>query len=360
MGGFFSSSTQAPQASIVSNPYQAINQPLTSTLASQVTPQTPYSGQLVAPLDSQQDNSLNLLNQYATSSLSNNQPFQEGLSAISSLEGPNADVSTSPYYQAIKAAANQNIGLTNQSIADSNAGAGRFYSGAQAYDTGMADTSAENSLNTTLGQLALNQQQLQAQVLPEAQSYAGTEQNLPLAQTAALQTYGALPNQYQQALDTANYNEWTAANYTRPDTAIALADSLPGISPAYAYDQTNPSQFSQYLNAMGLSQAAGIANVAGGGSSTGTPETVGSSGGGASTGTGSTATTSPSNANSSNSLSTMLNSIMSLFGSGGSGAVSPAAVSAAGVPGVSTQPSASQLSSIDPSTILALLSSTGG
>ncbi len=309
MGNFFSGDkNKGSGVSVAADPYGQVRAPLINYLSAGLSPSTAaqnqnfpqYQGQMVAPLSTAQNQSQKNLMQYANSSLNDNSTFQAGKSAINQMLNTTTDPSTSPYYQAIKAEANRNLGLTQQSVDNASAGGGRFWTGGRVQQQQQASSAAENSLNATLGNLALNEQQLKANILPTAQSYAATEQNYPLAQTAALQTYGALPQQYQQALDTALYNEWQAANYTRPDTTAQIAAAVQQ-PPLYQQNTSTPSPFSQVAGPLGT--AAGF--LLGGPAGAGIGGTIGNLAGGINSATNGSGVSAPISGLDSSTLSSL-------------------------------------------------------
>lgn len=247
MSDFFSSSDQAPApVTTLADPYGAVRNPLVNTLGSQIgKPGQSYSGELVAPTDSQQNQSLTALGQYANRAPS--PTYQSGENQINKTINGNYDPSTSPYYQAIKAQSAQNMQATNRQIDNQTAGGGQYWGGQRGQEQQQAATSNNNNLNSTLAGLQQQNTQNQVALTPYALQAGQNDMNAPLQTAAALQQYGALPQAYQQALDTANYQNWQSANIQQPLAIEQLAAQVQQ-APLYGQDSYQASPFSQIVN----------------------------------------------------------------------------------------------------------------
>ena len=111
-----------------------------------------------------------------------------------------------------------------------------------------AATDTTNNLNTTMGQLAMQERQNKLNVIPQAVSMAQIEQNQPLQKATAFQTLGALPREIQQALDTAKMNEFYKANYDYP---LQIAQLANGQNQAPLYQQNPTSQGDSFMDSIG-------------------------------------------------------------------------------------------------------------
>lgn len=248
MSDFFSSSQQAPAGvTTLVDPYGPLRTNLVNTLNSQVgQPGQSYSGELAAPLDQAQQQSGTALQQYANRT--NSPTYNSGENQINKTINGNYDPSTSPYYQAIKAQAGQNMQTQNRQIDNQTAGGGQYWGGARAQVQQQASTANNNNLNATLGQLQQQNTQNQVALTPYALQAGENDMNAPLQTTAALQQYGALPQAYQQALDTANYQNWQSANIQQPLAYEQLAAQVQQ-APLYGQNSYQPSPFSQLVGA---------------------------------------------------------------------------------------------------------------
>lgn len=246
MSSFFSSQENTPSVSTVADPYAQVRNPLVSWLGQSVgQPGPSYSGQMVAPTTDAQNQSADTLQQYANRT--NSPTYNSGESEINNTINGNYDPSTSPYYQAIKAQSAQNLTNTNKQIENQTAGGGQYYSGARVQAQGQAATSEANNLNSTLGALQQQNTALKAQLTPYALQAGTQDTNAPLATTAALQQYGGLQQAYQQALDTANYQNWQSSNIQYP---LSIAQIAAGVQqpPVYGQNSYSASPFSQIAN----------------------------------------------------------------------------------------------------------------
>lgn len=248
MSDFFSSQQQTPSVSAVADPYASVRQPLTNWLSQNIGQGKSYQDQLVAPATAQENQSLDTLNQYANRTPA--KTYQSGEDTINQKLNGNYDPSSSPYYQAIKAQASQNLADTNRQIENQTAGGGQYWGGARAQEQQRASTDQANSLNSTLGQLQLQNEQQKTQLTPYALQAGQNDMNAPLQTTAALQQYGSLPRAIQQALDQANYQNWQSANIQQPLSIGQLAAQVQQ-PPLYAQNSYTASPFSQVASSLG-------------------------------------------------------------------------------------------------------------
>lgn len=267
MSDFFKSKESTPSVSAIADPYGAVRTPLVNWLGANIGQGKSYTGEMVAPATGQEQQSLTSLDQYA-----NRQPsttYNSGENTINQKLNGNYDPASSPYYQAIKAQAGQNLADTNRQIENQTAGGGQYWAGARAQEQQRASTDQANSLNNTLGQLQQQNEQQKVALTPYALQAGQQDMNAPLQTAAALQQYGALPRAIQQALDQANYQNWQSANIQQP---LAIGQLAAGVqqAPLYGQNSYSPSPFSQLMSGP-LGQALGstipgmAANVFGGG-----------------------------------------------------------------------------------------------
>lgn len=245
MGDFFKSKKQTPEVAVVADPYKDVREPLNNYLNQNIGKVTPYQGEQVAPMSSQEQKSLGTLDQYTGGADSST--YNAGKAQIEGTLNGKYDPTTSPYYQAVKAEAYRNLGDTQKGIADNAAGGGRYWSGARLQEQGRAGTDVANSLNTVMGDLANKERDRQMQMVPQAMSYGQYAEQAPLRQTEALQTYGALPRTINQATDQAAYEEWIRSNFTQPMQVAQLASGVQQ-APVYGQVEYSPSGFSQLMS----------------------------------------------------------------------------------------------------------------
>ncbi|HQQ06933.1 MAG TPA: hypothetical protein PLP56_08155 [Candidatus Omnitrophota bacterium] len=215
-----------------------------------------YTGQVVAPLTGQENQSLQTLNQYANRTTPST--FTAAKKQVEDTLGGNFDPTKSAYYQGVKAEAANNLADTQSNIADQASGKGAFWTGARAKLQSDAATDTGLALNTLLGQLANEERNRQMQAIPYAQSLAETEDNQPLKTTAALQEFGGLERENQNATNQAAYDQWYNSNITYP---LQIAQLAAGTQQAPLYAQTGytPSILQQLISAFsgGFGKSAG-------------------------------------------------------------------------------------------------------
>lgn len=252
MSDFFSSKDSTPSVSVAADPYKSVRDPLVNWLSQNIGQGKTYQGELVAPQTGAEKQSSDSLQQYANRTPSTT--YMSGENTINQKLNGNYDPSTSPYYQAIKATSAQNLADTNRQIENASAGGGQYWGGARLQEQQRASTDNANNLNTVLGGLQQQNEQQKTALTPYALQAGQTDMNAPLATTAALQQYGALPRAIQQALDQANYQNWQSANIQQP---LAIGQLAAGVQqpPMYTQNQYQPSPFSSMMSGP-LGQAA--------------------------------------------------------------------------------------------------------
>lgn len=228
--------------SAVADPYGDLRDKLVGYLSGQIgKPGPTYGGEITAPMSSQEQASLGKVDQFAASDITQNPTYQSANKFTNSFLNDNYDPSTSPYYQAIKASAAQNLKDTDTQIASDAGGGGRYFTGARVKQQGRAATNMGNTLNTTLAGLQQQHTAEQLGLIPQAMSMAGTETNQPLNQATALQTLGALPQQLGQNTDNALLNQFYQSQYQYP---LSIAQLVAGVQQPPVYQQ-NPASSSQ-------------------------------------------------------------------------------------------------------------------
>ena len=76
------------------------------------------------------------------------------------------------------------------------------------------------------------------------------EEEDPLRKTAALQKYGQLPRGIEQAVNTADMNDWLRVNVEQPNQIINQARRVQG-APQYGREGYEPSMLSRLLGGAG-------------------------------------------------------------------------------------------------------------
>lgn len=211
----FSSGGGKPKVSTISDTYGRIREPFLDELGSKIGKPGPvYSGQITAPMTSQEQASLGKVDQYANTGYGDT--FKAGAAEIQKTLNGSYDPSTSPYYQAVKAQSAKNLSDTQTNIASNAGGGGRYYTGARLKAQGDAATNSGLNLDTILGTMAQQERQNRLSVLPQAMAYGQAEQQLPLQQAAALQQIGSLPRTLEQNTNNAMLENFYKSQYDYP------------------------------------------------------------------------------------------------------------------------------------------------
>ncbi len=277
---------------VAADPYKEVREKLNEWLTGsqgigQTGPQ--YPGERTAPMSGYEQQSLDFLKQYGQGGFS--QPTQQAAGEISKTLTGQYDPSSSPYYQAMKAASARNLEETQRNIGSAAAGGGRYWGGARLGAQGEAATERNLGMDALLGQLAETERQRRIDILPQAMQMGQYMQEDPLRKATNMQALGALPRNISQAANDAAYQQWMQEQYQYPMDIGQLAAGIqqpplyaqeskqPGtgwgmlgeISPIvgsyntheYGYDtnQTSISQMMQMLTKMGGSTGGGNINM---------------------------------------------------------------------------------------------------
>lgn len=219
--GDFGSGGGKAKTETVSDTYGNLRNPFLNYLTNQIGQPGPvYKGETTAPITPLETQSLSKVQDYANQGP--NATIGAGEKQIQDTLNGNYDPQTSVYYQAMKAAAAQNLTDTNKSIASDAAGSGRYFSGSRIKQQSRAATDQATNLNAILGQEADNERNRQISVLPQALAYGQSDQALPLQQASALQTIGALPRTLQQNTDNAALENFYKSQYDYPLSILQL------------------------------------------------------------------------------------------------------------------------------------------
>jgi len=255
MSNFFKKKKVSGEVAVAADPYKEVREGLNKYLTDNIGKSAPkYTGEMVAPMTGQEDRSLQTLDAYA-----NRTPASTSTAARQqaedTLSGKYSDPTKSPVYQAMKAESMRNLDDTMESIADTKAGGGHFWTGARLGEQKDAAVDTTNQLNTVMGQLAENERNRQTGMVSVADILGEREETAPLQTTAALQQYGSLPRIIQQAIDDAAYNEHLTKDYEFP---MQIAQIAAGVQQAPLYSQVGyaPSMFQKSME--GIMSGKGI------------------------------------------------------------------------------------------------------
>ena len=269
MSGLFKS--KEGKLTTIDTPQSELGAKLSEWLGSQVGKTGPkYEGDRVAPMSGYEEQSLDFLKQYGQGGFS--QPTQQAAGEISKTLTGQYDPSSSPYYQAMKAASARNLEETQKNIGSAAAGGGRYWGGARLGAQGEAATERNLGMDALLGQLASQERQNRLNILPQAMQLGQYMEQDPLRKATAMQSLGALPRNIAQAANDAAYQQWMQEQYEYPMQIGQLAAGVQK-EPTYLQSPGSPSPFSQIapllgtvaLGAMtgGLGLGAGAAGAGG-------------------------------------------------------------------------------------------------
>jgi len=260
-GGLLSGSKDKGGVKAVADPYGATREAYLNWLNPQIgQPGKKYTGEMVAPLSDQENQSLAKVNQYANTGYGDT--FNQAKGEISKTLTNQYDPTTSPYYQAVKAGANRNLEETQKNIASNAGGAGRYYSGGRMAEQNDAAIDVNIALDQILGQLSENERQNRLNVLPQAFQAGQMENQLPLQQATALQTLGGLPREVEQAGLQAAMEDWLRSEVNYP---LQIASMAGNTQQPPLYQQNTPGAGSQLMSGIGqmLPQLAMMALMSG-------------------------------------------------------------------------------------------------
>ena len=248
MSGLFKNKKQTSEVSVAADPYKEVRESLNTWLQSNIGKSGPdYSGERVAPMTGQEQQSLDYLDQYANRSTPATTEAARKM-ATDTLAG-NYDPTKSPVYQAVKAESARNLTETQKGIKSDAAGGGRYWTGARLNEQQEAATSNALNLNTILAQATEAERDRQLGMVPVAGALGEQESQEDLQTSAALQQYGQLPRVLQQALDDASYQEFLTSQYDYP---LNIAQIAGGVQQAPTYSQVGyaPSIFSKIMEGL--------------------------------------------------------------------------------------------------------------
>ena len=248
---WFSDKDRGMGVSVVADPYKDVREPLVSWLGGRIGQSGPsYQGQQVAPLSRQEQQSLGFLDQYGNTQ--NTPLHKNAVAEINKTLTDSYNPATSPYYQAVKAEAAQNLKDTQENINRNTPSSRAYFSGARIKEQSRAASDSAIGLNNTLGQLSMQERMNRLNVLPQAFQYM----NVPLQQAEAYQSLGGLPRMIEQARNTADLEDWLRSNYQYP---MDIAGMASGVQQAPVYQQNTPS----FLYDLIMSTAPAVAGAYG-------------------------------------------------------------------------------------------------
>ena len=253
MSGFFSSGGgdyQSPSMEMVADPYKRIRKSTEDWLVGQMGKPGPYyeAGKTVPDMGWGGEKSLEMMKKYFGNTTV---PKSVGLAEaeIAKTLQSKYDPSESPYYQAMKAAAERNRTEALKMI-DEDAGArGQRFSGARDELRKDAIVENANNMDRLLGEMTLQERQNRLAAVPQALQIASNQVGLPLTAAQGLQTTGEYDRNLEAARQQAIYNHWMQANYNWPMNIGQLGVSMQG-PPIYGmggYTPSTPSPFSQMM-----------------------------------------------------------------------------------------------------------------
>jgi hypothetical protein len=245
---FKSKEKSSPGVTAAADPYGDVREGLNKYLSDNIGKTgTPYTGETVAPMSSQEEESMKSLDAYKNRTASDSTKAARTM-AVNTLEG-DYDPTKSAAYQAVKAEAMRSLGQQQDAIKDASAGGGRYYTGARLQQQREAGTDVVNRLSTIMGEGAEAERNRQVSMVPVAAALGESEELDPLKTTEALQTYGSLPRVIQQAQDEADLQEFLRTNYDFP---MSIAQIAAGVqqAPLYTQNYMKPSLFSSIMQGL--------------------------------------------------------------------------------------------------------------
>lgn len=212
-----------------------------------------YGGQRVAPMSEQEQQSLGYLSEYGAQG----QPsiIGEGAAEISKTLANQYDPETSAYFQAFRNQRLRDLELSKTRLGNDLAGAGAFWHAGRQTATKELEEQAGRDIGSQNAALAESERGRRFAATGKALEYGQYQEGGPLRKAAALQQYGALPRQIDQAGLDATYQEFMR-QISQGRADLGQASGFAGETP-YAYPQYQDSTFMQLIKA--LAPAAGAA-----------------------------------------------------------------------------------------------------
>lgn len=252
MSRFFKSKkkSQDPQFVPVHDPFKSLRKKTASHLEGQIgKPGPKFTGELVAPPTEFEETSLDRLRK-----VGERPPITRGLNIarqeIDRIFSGGVDPTASPYYQAIKAAAERTGEERREAINRRFATkTGRFSSGARLEQLGETDRDVNIALNLALAEQVERERSARERAIPLATGLDEAELRSDLAPIEALQTYGALPRQLRQAYNDALREEFHISEREYPLNILQLSSGLAAQQPIFAQRgfSFEPSPFRKIL-----------------------------------------------------------------------------------------------------------------
>ena len=221
----------------VADPYGSLRKPFLESMIGKIDQPGPvYQGKTAAEMTDQEKASLDKVSQYANQMKGST--FNAAKGEIEKTLGGQYDPATSPYYQAVKAQSAANLEDTKRQIASDAAAKGRYFTGSRVKQQARETGESNRNLDVILGTLAENERQNRLNVIPQALALAQAEEQLPLQQAAALQTYGALPRNIEQAKLDAQLENFYKSQYEYP---LSIMQLIAGVQAPPVYQAKGPS-----------------------------------------------------------------------------------------------------------------------
>jgi hypothetical protein len=196
------------------NPQQnAIDSSLSSFITQylpQFVPGEPYTGQLSAPMDTYQNQGMTFLQNYL------NQAMQPGANAVTDAAGKQItdtingayDPSTSPFYKATRDATMVEQQDAKNQLNQGLGARGKYFSSEALNENQQLGTRTTNFLNQTLTGLAEQERQNKLTAAGMAPAVSAAQTRQAMAPIAAATTFGAIPQELQQADLERQYQEF--------------------------------------------------------------------------------------------------------------------------------------------------------
>ena len=194
------------------------------------TPGVPYGGKLSAPMSEFQNQGMGFLQNYLTqqSQPGANATTDNAASEINATMTGGYDPSTSPFYKATRDAAMVNQTTAQNQLNQGLGARGKFFSSEALNEGQQLQTNTTNFLNQTLTGMAEKERQNRLTAAGMAPQISAAQTRQAVAPIAAATTFGAIPQEMQQADLERQYQEFERQQTEKQNVLSAATGSFQG------------------------------------------------------------------------------------------------------------------------------------
>jgi hypothetical protein len=232
-------------------------------------PGQPYSGQLSAPMDTYQNQGMQFLQKYL------DQQGQPGATSVTdnaaneintTLTG-GYDPSTSPFFKATRDAAMVEKQSAQNRLNQGLGARGKYFSSEALNEGQQLETNTSNFLNQTLSGMAEKERQNRLTAAGMAPAISAAQNKAAMAPIAAATTFGAIPQEQQQADLERQYQEFQRQRNEQIGVLSAASGAYSKLGKTPVIPAKPSFDWGSFLGQVGgMALNAGMAYATGGGS----------------------------------------------------------------------------------------------